>query len=157
MLYYNQQDRILTKPCGFRPTGLFLCPESEVNQCHTNPSVPVPTPAAVGLLNVSNTVPSIKKQWTNITINMNVTLSPIKDTVVHGNASVTATSNRILFVRSARNKAVSLQLKRYTTSSLSPKVEATRRAISWLFVNPVTQGLLLRAVTGGGGQISKTF
>nr|DAZ38214.1 MAG TPA: hypothetical protein [Caudoviricetes sp.] len=30
MLHYNQQDRILTKPCGSCPAGLFLCPESEV-------------------------------------------------------------------------------------------------------------------------------
>ena len=29
--------------------------------CHTNPNVPVPTPAAVGLLNASNTVPNIKR------------------------------------------------------------------------------------------------
>lgn len=115
------------------------------------------TPAAVGLLNVSNTVPSIKRQWTNITTNMIAILLPIKDTVVHGSASVTVTSSRILFVRSARNK-VGLPLpKRYTTSSLSPKAEATRGVISWLFVNPVTPESLPRAVTGGGGKISRTY
>ncbi|MDD2267943.1 MAG: hypothetical protein PHY15_00160 [Eubacteriales bacterium] len=32
-----------------------------------------------------------------------------------------------------------------------------RGATSWLFVSLVTQGLLLRAVTGGGSQISTTF
>lgn len=36
MLHYNQQDRILTKPCGMRPAGLFLCPESEVKRCQEN-------------------------------------------------------------------------------------------------------------------------
>jgi len=88
---------------------------------------------------------------------MNVTLPLTKDTVVHGNASVTATSSRILFVRNVRNKVSSLPPKRYTTSSPYLKEEEMRRAISWLFVNPVTQELLQRAVTGGGGKISKTF
>jgi len=114
-------------------------------------------PAAVGLQNVSNTVPSIKRQWTNITINTNVTLPLTKDMVVLGNESVTATSNLILFVRSVKKKEGSLQLKRYTTFSLSLKAEVMRGAISWLFVNPVTLELLSRAVTGGGGKISKTF
>ena len=132
-------------------------PKSEVKRCHTNQSVLVLIPAAVGLLNVSNTVPSIKRQWTNITTNMNEILSPTNDTVVLGNASVTATSSRILFVRSARNKAVSLPPKRYTTFFRSPKAEEMKRVTSWLFVNPVTQGLLPRAVTVGGGQISKTI
>lgn len=36
MLHYNQQDRILTKPCGPYPAGLFLCPESEVKRCQGN-------------------------------------------------------------------------------------------------------------------------
>lgn len=36
MLHYSQQDRILTKPCGMRPAGLFLCPESEVKRCQGN-------------------------------------------------------------------------------------------------------------------------
>ncbi len=157
MLLYNQQNRIDSKPCGFVLQGFFYAQKSEVKRCLTNQSVLVLIPVAVGLLTASNTVPSIKRQWTNITTNMNAILPPIKNTVVHGNASVTATSSRILFVRSARNKAGSLPPKRYTTSSPYPKAEEMRRAISWLFVNPVTQGLLPRAVTGGGGKIFKTI
>jgi hypothetical protein len=76
---------------------------------------------------------------------------------VLGSVSVTATSSRILSVKSVRNKVSSLLPKRYTTSFRSPKAEAMRRATSWLFVNPVTPELLLKAVTGGGGQISKTI
>lgn len=125
--------------------------------CPTNQNVHVLIPAAVGLLNASNTVPSIKKQWTNITINTNVTLLPTSDTVVLGSVSVTVTSSRILFVRSARSKVSSLPPKRYTTSFHSPKAAATRRATSWLSVNPVTLESLSKAATGGGGQISKTI
>jgi hypothetical protein len=88
---------------------------------------------------------------------MNAILLPISDMAVHGNASVTAISSRILFVRSAGNKAGSLLPKRYTTSSHYPKGEAMKGVISWLFVNPATQELLQRAVTGGGGKIFKTF
>jgi hypothetical protein len=77
--------------------------------------------------------------------------------VVLGNESETDISSRILFVRSVKKKEGSLQLKRYTIFSPSLKAEVMRGAISWLFVNPVTQGLLPRAVTGGGGKIFKTF
>ncbi len=132
-------------------------PKSEVKGCPTNQNVLVLIPAAVGLQNVSNTVPSIKRQWTNITINTNVTLPLIKDMVVLGNESETDILNHLLFVRSVRKKEGSLQLKRYTTFSPSLKAEVMRGAISWLFVNPVTQGLLSRAVTGGGGKIFKAF
>ena len=139
------------------PAGLFLCREREVKRCPTNQSVHALTPVAVGLLNMSNTAPSIKRQWTNITTSMNETLPPTKDTAVHGSVSVTVTSSSTHSVRSARSKECLLLLKRYITSYRSLKVEATRKATSWLYVNPVTQELLLRAVTGGGGQISKTF
>jgi hypothetical protein len=115
------------------------------------------TPAAVGLLYASNTVPSIKKQWINITTSTNVTLLPTNDMVVLGSVFVTATSSRILSVRNVRSKVSSLLPKRYTTSFRFPKAVVTRRVISWLFVNLATLELLLRAVTGGGGQISKTF
>lgn len=155
--YYYNREIEFQRPSWRDLRWLLLCPESEVNQCPTNLSVPVLIPAAVGLLYVSNTVPSIKKRWTNIKTSSNETLLPINDTVVLGSVSVTATSSRILSVRSARSKASSHLLKRYTTSFHSPKAVAMRRAISWLFVNPATLELLPRVVTGGGGQISKTF
>jgi len=76
---------------------------------------------------------------------------------VLGSESETDTSKLILSVKNVRSKVDSLRLKRYTTSSHSPKAEAMRGVTSWLFVSPVTPGLLPRAVTGGGGKISKTF
>jgi hypothetical protein len=88
---------------------------------------------------------------------LNATLHPTNDTVVLGSVSVTATSSRILFVRSVRSKGNSLRLKRYTTYFLYPKAVAMKRAISWLFANPVTLESLPRAVAGGGDQISETL
>lgn len=63
----------------------------EMNQCHINQNVPVPTPAAVGSLHVGNTVPSIRRLWTNNTTSTSVTPSQTNATVVVGNESVTAT------------------------------------------------------------------
>ena len=97
---------IKAKPRGRNPVGLFLCPESEVNPCHINQSVPAPTPAAVGSLSVSNTAPSIKRSWTNNTTSTSATPSPTNATAEAGNASATATSSCIPFARSARSKAI---------------------------------------------------
>ena len=117
--------------------------------CHTNPNVPVPTPAAVGLLNASNTVPNIKRLSQNNTTSTNATLLPTSDTVVHGSVSVTATLKRTHCARSAKSKVSSRLPRRYTTSSRSPRVEAMRRVTSWLSANPVTPESQPRAVTGG--------
>src|SRR5690554_2495125 len=82
----------------------FLYAREEVNPCHTNQNVPVPTPAAVGLLMASNTAPNIKRLLPNNTTSTNATPLPTNDMVVLGSVSVTVTSSRILFVRNARNK-----------------------------------------------------
>jgi len=86
-----------------------------------------------------------------------VTLNPTNDTVVHGNASVIDTSRPTLFVKSAKGKAGLPLLRKSITSFPYRRAEETRRATSCLFVNPATPESLLKAVTGGGGQISKTF
>ena len=137
--------------------GLFLCPESEVNPCHINQSVPAPTPAAVGSLSVSNTAPSIKRSWTNNTTSTSATPSPTNATAEAGSASATATSSCIPFVRSVRSKASLLLPKRCTTSCRSQRAVAMRKATSWPSASPATRKSLPRAVTGGGGQIPKTI
>ena len=80
-----------------------------------------------------------------------------KDMAVPGSVFETVTSDLTLFVRNVRSKAGSHRPKKSITLSLSPKAVGTIKVILWHFVNPVTQELLSKAVTGGGVQISKTL
>jgi len=85
-----------------------------------------------------------------------VTLNPINDTAVHGNESVIDTLRPTPFVKSAKGKAGLPLLRKSITSFPYQRAAATRRATSCLFASPVIPESLLKAVTGGGGQISKT-
>jgi hypothetical protein len=105
----------------------FSYAQKEVNRCHTNPSVLVLIQAAVGLLIASNTALSIRRWSPNATTSTSVTQSPISATVGPGSASEIATSKPTLFARSVIGTERLKLLKKYTTSSLSPKAVAMKR------------------------------
>lgn len=126
----------------------FLYARREVEWCQENQRGRVPSPA-VPTLQRDGSVRNTRNRRTAATRSMTVTRLYAVGTAGHGNESVTAMRQGILFVRSAKGKDGCALWKRCITRCLYPRAALMRRATWFPFAKSAMRESMRSVATDG--------